>query len=126
MYDVIDAMALLGLVQRKEDTTCALKFLTWTGFSKLRRKFDGLVSLRRYFAVWPECGALNEPVDFTRQDMEADIRYSSGSAVERFFFEFLFRLLRNDDRIITDAEIGQMKTSYLFVDCNNLQYEQRK
>ena len=53
LFEILDAMALLGLVQRKEDTTCAKKFLTWTGFPKFRRKFDGVTSLKRYFAVWP-------------------------------------------------------------------------
>lgn len=41
--------------------------------------------------------------------MEADLRYQNGTAVERFFFEFFFRMLRNDERIITSAELGQMK-----------------
>jgi len=53
MYDVIEAMQILGLAQRKADTTCSKKFLTWTGFPKFRKKFDGIVSLKRYFAVWP-------------------------------------------------------------------------
>ena len=125
MCDIIDAMQLLGFVQRKEDTTCALKFLTWTGITKFRRKFDGIVSLRRFYALWPDCGTLEEPKAYTRSDMEADTRYQNGSAVERFLLEFFFRMLRNDERVITSAEIGQMKQQILFENCNNLEYEQR-
>lgn len=109
LFEILDAMALLGLVQRKEDTTCAKKFLTWTGFPKFRRKFDGVTSLKRYFAVWPQCGDLSEPMPMTREGMEAEIRYKAGTAVDRFILELFFRLMRNEDRIISKAEIDLVK-----------------
>ena len=105
LYTILEAMQLLGLVQRKTDTTCAQKFLTWTGFPKFRRKFDGVVSLHRYFAVWPTCGVLDAPVPYTRTDMEGEIKYQASTAIEKFLFELLFRMMRNEDRVITKAEI---------------------
>ena len=126
MYDVIEAMQLLGLVQRKADTTCSQKFLTWTGFPKFRKKFDGVVSLKRYFEVWPNNGDLAEPVLMTREDMEAEIKYMAGKPIERFLLEFFFRLMRSEDWVLSKAEIDQIKAKYLLADCNNLEFEQRK
>eukprot|EP00354_Favella_ehrenbergii_P012036 CAMPEP_0170458754 /NCGR_PEP_ID=MMETSP0123-20130129/5635_1 /TAXON_ID=182087 /ORGANISM="Favella ehrenbergii, Strain Fehren 1" /LENGTH=110 /DNA_ID=CAMNT_0010723041 /DNA_START=157 /DNA_END=488 /DNA_ORIENTATION=+ len=60
LYQTLDALATLGFIQRKKDTTCALKFLTWTGFPKFRRKFDGVLSLRKYYADWPACGLIED------------------------------------------------------------------
>ncbi len=126
MYDVIEAMQLLGLVQRKADTTCSQKFLTWTGFPKFRKKFDGVVSLKRYFEVWPNNGDLAEPVVMTREDMEAEIKYMAGKPIEKFLLEFFFRLMRSEDWVLSKAEISQIKAKYLLADCNNLEFEQRK
>jgi hypothetical protein len=104
LYTILEAMSLLGFIQRKTDTTCSQKFLTWTGFTKFRRKFDGIASLQRFFAVWPACGVV-EPVPYTREDMEAEIKYKTANAVEMFLFELLFRMMRNEDRIISKTEI---------------------
>ena len=126
MYDVIEAMQILGLAQRKADTTCSKKFLTWTGFPKFRKKFDGIVSLKRYFAVWPQSGELTEPVPITREDMEAEIKYKAGKPIERFLLEIFFRIMRSEDRVLSKAEVDLIKQKYLLADCNNLEFEQRK
>lgn len=126
LFEILDSMVLLGLIQRKQDTTCANKFLTWTGLSKFRRKFDGIMSLQRYFAVWPQSESLKTPEPYTRENLEAEVKYKAGSAVERFLYELFFRMMRNEDRIVTKAEIDVIKTRFLLIDCNNMEYEQRK
>lgn len=105
LYTILEAMSLLGFIQRKTDTTCSQKFLTWTGFTKFRRKFDGIASLQRFCAVWPACGEIAEPVSYTREDMEAEIKYKAASAVEKFLYELLFRMMRNEDKVVSKAEI---------------------
>ena len=45
----------------------------------------------------------------TREGMEAEIRYKAGTAVDRFILELFFRLMRNEDRIISKAEIDLVK-----------------
>ena len=94
--------------------------------TKFRRKFDGITSLRRYFAVWPQSDELESPKEMTREDMEAEIKYKAGTATERFVFELFFRMMRNEDRVICKAEIDLVKNKYLLSDCNNMEFEQRK
>ena len=82
--------------------------------------------MKRFFAVWPQCGELAEPEPLTREDMEAEVKYKAGTAVERFLYELFFRMMRNEDRIIPKVEIDLLKGKYLLMDCNNMEYEQRK
>lgn len=60
---------------------------------------------------------------YTRVEMEAEVKYKTASPIEKFLFELLFRMMRNDDKIVTKAELDQIKAKYLFADCNNLEYE---
>ena len=92
----------------------------------MRRKFDGIISLQRSFAVWPESGALSEPVPLTREQMEEEIKYKTATPIERFMYELFFRMMRNEDRVVCKAEVDLIKTKFLLSDCDNLEYEQRR
>jgi len=46
--------------------------------------------------------------------------------VERCLVEVLFRMLRNDDRVVTQIELREVKAKYLYAGADNLEYEQRK
>ena len=76
--------------------------------------------------MWPQCGELTTPEPLTREGMESEVKYKAGTATERFLYEIFFRMMRNEDRIVPKAEIDLIKSKYLFTDCNNLEYEQRK
>ena len=81
------------------------------------------MSLKKYFAVWPQAGSRDVPEVMTRHDLETDVRYKQGTSVERFVLELLFRVMRNEDRVICKAEIDLIKQRFLFSDCNNREYE---
>ena len=102
--------------------------MTWTGFAKFRRKFDGIVSLKRSYAMWPQVGDVPEDdrTVMTREELVQDLRYKSGNHIERFTIELLFRIVRNEDQTMSKEEIDMLKQQYLYKDCNTREFEQRK
>ena len=109
LYLILDAMALLGFCQRKVDTTCSQKFLTWTGFGKFRKKFDGVATLHRWFKEWPETEELGKPEPYTREKMENEVKYKAGTPVERFVYEWIFRMMRSEERVLSQIEMKELK-----------------
>ena len=55
--------------------------------------------------------------------MVGEIKYQAGSPVEKFISEFLYRIMRSEDRILSKAEVDQLKQQHLLKDCNNKEYE---
>lgn len=39
LYTCFDLLDTLGLISRKSDSTCTQRFLTWTGFKRLKDKY---------------------------------------------------------------------------------------
>lgn len=42
LYTLLDVLDAIGLIQRKADSQCNQRFLTWQGFKRFREKFKSL------------------------------------------------------------------------------------
>ena len=43
-----------------------------------------------------------------REELVQDLRYKSGNHIERFTIELLFRIIRNEDHIMSKEELTQL------------------
>ena len=54
-----------------------------------------------------------------REELVQDLRYKSGNHIERFTIELLFRIIRNEDHIMSKEELTQLTQQYLYKDASS-------
>ena len=51
----------------------------------------------------------NERTVMTREELMQDLRYKSGNHIERFTIELLFRIVRNENHVMSKEEVNLLK-----------------
>lgn len=99
VFQSFDVLDILGFLQRKHDSQCNLKFMSWIGFKRVRSKFGWAISL-------------------SLEKVTSDTRYIKAMWLEKMIIQIFNRLQTSEHNMVTKQEIEALKHQFLIKDCS--------
>eukprot|EP00347_Sterkiella_histriomuscorum_P006936 403350869 len=109
LYTLLDVLDTIGLIQRKADSQCNQRFLTWLGFKRFRDKFRHLFTIVQFIK---EKAAENVNQDI-RTSLEKNEKFQAMNFLEKFMQELFIILLSRKTQHINGLELQDLKNFYV-------------